>query len=871
MRLAYSGLSDWFDGKTTLVASSPVLAAAAGTEFAKFQLARGAESWERPPVYTFESWLASLWQELRYTDPGTPVLLLPAQEISLWQQIIEECTPHLFDPGETARLARHAARLLALWQIAPSGEHWKEHEDAQQFLLWHKRLSDICRERHWVTISDVIQLLPRMVVDGRFGELHAVLFGFNHTGPTLDTFNIVTEPRPRGSGLAHAFLKLCDSFEEEIETAARYARAAWEENSACSIGVFVPDLDDYHALVERIFQDVFYPRSALRFAAGPQLASAERSSDDSIFHINASVRLRDCPLIASALLLLDLARPRIHHANATAILRCSFISGAARERSERALADLSLRRRREFDVSLWDMEQASRKCPLLVQTFLKVRNIVRTKPPVQELSAWRDFIGDLLKATGWPGEAELTPDEQEVLESWSDALSSLGSLGMVAPQVSFETAIKHLRRILSSKGVERGNWFSPVQILDSANASGLKFDSTIVVGLSDERWPPPIPVSPLIPVKLQRVHQISGSSPQSLQAERERLTHALFATSDMPFATFSGRLSPLCEPFVDRKAALPPLWSRELPVQSVKPVSTEEIEDTIAPRFDVSKGVQGGTSIIKLQSACPFRAFAEIRLRAQAPEDACFGFDARDRGGFLHRALEYVWQELKTQRRLKNIPEADLRDLVSRAVVRTLENESDSGFHSRTTRVEQERLQDLILDWLQTIEKNRLRSFTVETVEDEFVYNLAGLPLRLRVDRMDRLDDGSLLLIDYKSGPQTKNQLDCPRPREPQLLVYAAAKAAEVSGVLFGQVQARNVRLVGRTCGKHMKGTSIASLSDHEWTALANESRVEVERLASDFLAGDAAVNPTRSACEYCGTKPFCRVNERIVSEEECE
>ncbi len=74
---------------------------------------------------------------------------------------------------------------------------------------------------------------------------------------------------------------------------------------------------------------------------------------------------------------------------------------------------------------------------------------------------------------------------------------------------------------------------------------------------------------------------------------------------------------------------------------------------------------------------------------------------------------------------------------------------------------------------------------------------MAGLRLRLRLDRIDRLDNGHFLLIDYKSGEQTRPKLEGERPLEPQLLVYAAAVQEEVDGIFFGQLKPRELKAVG--------------------------------------------------------------------------
>ncbi len=130
------------------------------------------------------------------------------------------------------------------------------------------------------------------------------------------------------------------------------------------------------------------------------------------------------------------------------------------------------------------------------------------------------------------------------------------------------------------------------------------------------------------------------------------------------------------------------------------------------------------------------------------------------------------------------------------------------------------------------------------------------------------MDNGQVLLIDYKSGKQSKTKLDSPRPSEPQLLVYAAARGSEVDGVLFGELKPRELRMVGYARDKYFHSKSIQVLKNG-WDKFACDSRAEVESLAKDFLAGKALVDPTRGACEYCGVKSFCRIKEKSAALED--
>ncbi len=225
------------------------------------------------------------------------------------------------------------------------------------------------------------------------------------------------------------------------------------------------------------------------------------------------------------------------------------------------------------------------------------------------------------------------------------------------------------------------------------------------------------------------------------------------------------------------------IWEGRKPIQSFEHSELEEYRETNGPPFDTSSEARGGTRLIKAQSECPFKAFAAHRLRAALPDDASFGFDALDRGGFVHAALETVWKELRTQERLLAATPDELRELVRAGVEKALTGQNGTEFYSEASEVERQRLEKLIYDWLVTVESIRTVPFTVESAEEPMHIELAGLPLSVRLDRIDRLNNGGLVLIDYKSGGNiNKNRLIGERPAEPQLLVYAASKAGNIEG-----------------------------------------------------------------------------------------
>jgi len=89
----------------------------------------------------------------------------------------------------------------------------------------------------------------------------------------------------------------------------------------------------------------------------------------------------------------------------------------------------------------------------------------------------------------------------------------------------------------------------------------------------------------------------------------------------------------------------------------------------------------------------------------------------------------------------------------------------------RYLELEQQRLTELVNEWLE-YEAARI-GFEVAATEVGRTIHLAGVTLDLRLDRIDRLIDGSLLVIDYKSGDVSPKSWELPRPDDVQLPLYA--------------------------------------------------------------------------------------------------
>ena len=113
----------------------------------------------------------------------------------------------------------------------------------------------------------------------------------------------------------------------------------------------------------------------------------------------------------------------------------------------------------------------------------------------------------------------------------------------------------------------------------------------------------------------------------------------------------------------------------------------------------------------------------------------------------------------------------------------------------------------------------------------------------MRLDRIDRLNDDSLLVIDYKSGVVSPSSWDLPRPDDVQLPLYAGFALEDgpesAGGLVFAQIRAgERKEFLGRV--KDARATLMSDLSANK--ALVKKPLTDEEMRAwRDYIEEDGA------------------------------
>jgi RecB family exonuclease len=190
--------------------------------------------------------------------------------------------------------------------------------------------------------------------------------------------------------------------------------------------------------------------------------------------------------------------------------------------------------------------------------------------------------------------------------------------------------------------------------------------------------------------------------------------------------------------------------------------------------------------------------------------------------------------------------------------------ERDAGdFKARLNEREIRRAARLIGE-LCELERGRA-PFVVEAVELERHVALPGGTLDLRLDRVDRLEDGSRVILDYKSGRGgTQRWFDEP-VSHPQLLAYLLAVDGDIAALATAHVarsgaEFRGVAVRSGLLPKVGARAEPDGAFAHDWERQVLAWRTIATRLIERFVSGDAAVAPIEGACDHCHLHALCRI-----------
>lgn len=683
-------------------------------------------------------------------------------------------------------------------------------------------------------------VLPQTVTLDGFVELTPLEFRLLEA---LEARGIeVQRPEPGVQG-TKALLVGYRTPEDEWNAAARWAKSRVDEGVE-SVCVVIPAKVTAPGAEARRLRQAFF-RTFLTSVADRLDASVPCP-----FYIPSGGRLADCRSIKDAFALMRLAgegadAPQGFPTISQWLLSPHWAASDA-EGEARARLELRLRKHGLYRISLAEVvrvagaEGLAEALPGLCECVGGLRTLPDSAAPSSRLHG-------ALVHWGWPG-----PVCGEALALQTDRIHGLLERIHGLSLAAVGEALGLLKALSEDTVMPLGGGpFSRVQVLTPEVAAAGRFDAMWICHADDVNWPPPIAVNPYLPANARKI--IPRTNPEGQFRYYRTLTEKLCAAAPEVLLSWSsdaghGPRNPsglVAELAMENSDEISPLLAEE----RASPFRIEQVEDTAGLPFRDEGDVDlpGGADFFRLQAACPLMAYVRYRLGAEfAPMPGPMP-DPAFRGVLLHRALRVLYEgggDARGMPDAKNIP----------AAVKTVL--SDRQVRARLTatglRAEEGRLRRALASWLE-LDGSR-EGFTVEALEERHDLRFGRAVIRTRFDRLDRLDDGRVFLIDYKSGKWQKSRalkwvLD--RIQEVQLPLYAvgfeAAGLGEPGGLALAAVRPGDCGFDGisdheaSAAGSiRIAGKSRGNVRNRRWSDLVDHWRAQVQMLSEEILAGRA-------------------------------
>jgi ATP-dependent helicase/nuclease subunit B len=845
----------------------------------------GLKSWQPPAVLAWDAWTANLWHKLLIDGHASRLLLNRNQEHALWCEILSTDAElvSLRTVDSLAEMAANAWGLLCMYEGQERLRAIAVSTDSRAFQRWAFTFEKRCREDGFLSPSQLERTL-RAAIESRKIDPDAggiALVGFDVLTPAqtgliqaLRSSGVSVQELQVAVPCTKRSLAAATDETEEISAAAHWIRSVLEKHPLARVAVIVPKLETSRSEIDRVFREVLAPELLdiqSRDAVGP-------------YEFSLGIPLAKAPLIVAALSLLHWATDALPLEQVSVLLLSPYLCMRSKERGARAEFDafeLRMERMLRPEISLdslstlVDRSERRQKLGRLPDALRNMRRVAASRLNAVEKRShleWAERMRELLETAGWGAEGEDSVEFQ-TRRRWDSVLDELATLDFDEARVSYPQALRALGRIARQTIFAPQSREAPVQILGPLEAAGGSFDALWFLHAGDLTWPVSPGKNPLLSWQLQKDLGIAGTDVARDTEAARRMTRRIAESA--PAAVFS-----YAKESAEGKQRPSPVLA-ELKLEDMQPaehvvpsaersiLSIEEVEDSARVQPLPDHVIHGGARILELQASCGFRAFAELRLWATELEFPELGMDARESGAVVHKVLQHLWDELKTQSALRSMTTTERANLLDACVVRALHRtakQSSTTWDEAYLDMQHHRLSRLLESWM-TLELER-SPFTVKLSEKEFKdVHVGPLRLNVRMDRVDVIDDGEIL-IDYKTGAASPNDWLTDRPDAPQLPLYAILSEAEhLQGVAFALVRAGE--------GRGLKGYAVSSnvlpkpsrLKVPSLEAQIDDWRRVLVNLATEFASGDARVAPKRypATCERCAQRMLCRLDVSLL------
>ncbi len=888
-------------------------------------------------VRSFSQWQKELWSELSFLKVNPNLISKPVLKLWIENIISNEPDWSLTNESGVANKVVEAFQNLVAWNLnlddiqenslkqLSSDELFNVNQqsslEVSYFIKWINEYKNVAYTKNIICSFEILRnLLENM--DILYQKLSTqrlpkklLLVGFNQFTPLEEMF--FSKLKLLGLEVElYCYKKQCnvinvlefDCFDDEVEFAAYTAKQIVESKKNENVAIVVNQLSVHLTDVYAAFSQVFQPEENK-----PWIPLTKP-----LYNVSAGFSIAEQPIVQACYLLLNLSKNRITLEDLHFIKNTDFIQWSnEKAMTQYFLHKLCLKGRKQYSIKFIISEIDKFEGSEFNLTKLKSRlEFLKNKPTkIDVIKNYQNIWRETLRLWGWGMDSDehtLSTTENKICCEYLELIHTTFEMNHLFDCISEKIALQYLNQVATQKTFQLPSDRSQIHVLGVLEATGLEFDNLILIGFNSSNWPINNKPNPFLPSDLQKTLKMPGGSVEREYEYTKNLSEILMNSAEELIVTSSDENS-------DSTSSVSSLFSNfklnttSLEISSPRIIEKNKFLTPIAKYKWIANSsltvekerLHGGTSFLSRYANCPFSAFFVYYLKVTDFEIVESGIDARQRGVWLHDAMQLIWKKLQDNHRLLELDDGHLIELIEEKLQIKL-NEIRGvlllSVSESIIMLEKEKLTKLILEWL-IIEKNR-DNFKVKLLEKDVVLNLQGIDFAFRIDRIDTNDNGLLEIIDYKTGKVQVNDWFSVRPTEAQMpayllafendkissIDYARIKKGEVAqiGLSFDVLASKselntdekivkfessleshlevNLEGEGNVTSKYfkIKEKSIISEKIFDREELKKQWRKTLERIAYGMTEGFAPVSPkdVNQSCTYCECRSICRIDE---------
>jgi DNA helicase-2/ATP-dependent DNA helicase PcrA len=441
------------------------------------------------------------------------------------------------------------------------------------------------------------------------------------------------------------------------------------------------------------------------------------------------------------------------------------------------------------------------------------------------------LIAEFLHSSGWHRKLANEDQDGRTLELLGTFYEEITAYERLHRPASTEHYVQHIDYLLASEedistaqGAELERY--GVQLMTIHKSKGLEFRAVFVVGMVHGRFPSRN-MADALPFPYALASSDAPDSAANLREERRLAYVALTRAKERLYLVS-------CEQYEERKTKAKPsqFIAEALEAASTEPIRLEH-EALLAPppaapeptRAPLKVPTSFSASALETYEQCPKRYEYQYVLNVRIPNSALSNF-----GTSVHATLQH-WFLARQQ---GSMP--DLAELYRSCWI-------PGGYETKA--IEERQYAEgyaKLKEYLDSVGPDTVPLFLETACRAKLT---DGTEIRGKIDRIDRRKDGSLAVIDYKTGARPKSAKDLAA----DLPLGAYVLSLEQQGKKVGSVELQYV----------MAGEQVRLERDQLDTAgITAKAEGIVTAIGQSMASGTFVATPAKLTCQFCDYQAIC-------------